>query len=175
MYQLLSVIAKGQITGYRYVSIETENVPLSKLFTLYTKVFLILRTPYLEGDQNVDLDSLRTLYNNSPLTINEFLTQNGNSVLTTVDVVPSITTKLAVYSDAVFAGYKINQCRLPISTDQNLPEMYKKDLFIGSESRDATLLHQYALMSVNGFIHNTDMDSKYTYVIDGAKSFFIVI
>lgn len=72
MYQLLNVISKGEITGYRYVHVETENMSLSTIFNLYTKTFLVLRTPYLEELQYVDLDSIRSAYSNSPLTLTEF-------------------------------------------------------------------------------------------------------
>lgn len=172
MYQLLNVISKGEITGYRFTQVETENMSLSTIFNLYTKTYLVLRSPFLEDLQYVDLDSIRSTHSNSPLTLLQFLIDNGNNTLSTVETIPSTDAKIIQYSDAVFAGYKIEQCRIGVSVEQNLPETHKKDLYINSTDRDAKLLHKYALVSVNGYFHNTDVDNRYTYVIDGAKSMF---
>jgi hypothetical protein len=170
MYQLISTIAKAIDANEEWSEPDISSIPLNILFTLYSKIIVILSNPFLSGNVAVDLDTIRNSIAGLNITIVEFLVQNGNNTLVALDNIPSLTPVYAKYVDGFHAGYKVLPITPTGSSNPNIPIHDKTWLKLTRPNTDYNLFYKSCLVSVNGFYHLTDTDNTGIYVVDGMKS-----
>lgn len=170
MYQYISAISKLLDGNKQYVTEDISNVPLNTLFTLYSKVIVILSNPFLPNNVAIDLETIRTTTGSLQITLNEFLIQNGNTTLEALPNIPTLVPRYAKYNDGFRAGYKIAPINPRAAPDTQLPLVDKSWLHLTQPNVDYDLFYKSCLVTVNGFFHLTDSDTTGVYVIDGMKS-----
>jgi hypothetical protein len=72
--------------------------------------------------------------------------------------------------DAFRAGYKLELTAPGHLPSSHFSEILKTEIAIRRDATSNKDLHDYCLFSVNGFLHPTDYDDKYLYVMEGGKS-----
>lgn len=170
MYTLESAVAKPQGNDNRWVTLDISTMKLVDLLMNYKKVYVVLTNPFIDHKVTLDLEEIRAKYSVSKLTFTEFLTETGNKNLPTIDSVPVLSNRYVKYRDGVMAGYKITPVNSKKSPDADIPKGDKKDLYLTKKGLDFTEFGDYCMVSVNGFYHYVDTDSKGAWVIDGMKS-----
>lgn len=149
------------------------DVALSLLFSKYSRIIATLSNPYLTQPVALDLETIRAAVGGSDSSFNNFLVDNGNKTLLTMDHVPTITPRFAKYADAFHAGYKIAPIHPLAAPDAQLPLSEKTWLHLTRPDTDYELFHRSCLVSVNGYYHLTDASTAGIYVEDGMRSAFI--
>lgn len=172
MYSYVRALGLSRSIGSQWAAVDLEDSLVFDIFQNYTKVYLTLNHSVLDEDVFVDLDVLAPLYGNYGDTLSSLLVLIGNMTLATVPALPNTLVKYAKYSDAIRVGYKVNPCNVGAIYPDNYPQSGLMDLEVTRAlyKTDMSLIHDYCLVSVNGYYHSTDANATSAYVYDGAKT-----
>ncbi len=165
-----TVLANGAEAQYQTVDLST--LPMNLIFSQYAEVYLTLYNPYLPSNVYVDLMSYKETLAGYAGTISQWLGNIGNLTLNTVAALPSTTVEYARFSDATYSGYKMSVTKVGFQIPLNYPTDMLPDLQISRPNykTDVTLINKNCLVSVNGYLHQTDNDGKYSYILQGANT-----
>lgn len=170
MYQLVSAIAKKAGLNTRWEQVEIGSVKLYALYTTYQKLVMNLTNPFLDGPVSLDFDAVRAQQASSDLTVNEWLTANGNNTLPTTALVPELKTTYVKYADAIHAQYDIEPIPSLLAPDYQINPADERDLMLTRLALDISLFYKNCLVTVNGFFHLTDYMPQGIRVIEGGYS-----
>lgn len=169
MYQLVSAIAKPLAGDSRWRKVNIGDVPLHQLFSTYRKVIAVLSNNFFTHNVSFNTESIRARYGSSTLTFKNFLIENGNNTLYTLDTLPEINTRYARYADGFHAHYKIDPTHPTASFDSQMPPADKTWLRLTKAGVNYEHFYHSCLVNVNGFYHLTDYSVQAAYVVDGMK------
>lgn len=170
MYQLVSAIVKPLTGNKRWVSLDISAISLMTLYNTYSEIIATLSNSALTNNVSLYLSAIRGQAGGEEITFPQFLTNNGNLALPTVNGTPTLTTTYAHYADAFRAGYTMTPVDSLASIDSNIPTSDKTWLLMTKAGVDYNQFYQYCLVTVNGFYHRTDAGPSGGYVVDGNKS-----
>lgn len=170
MYQLVSAIVKPLTGNGRWREMDIGNVPMSTLFNAYKSVIAILSNNFLDHHVSFNIEPMRAQWAASSFVFGEFLYENGNLALPTLDTLPVINTRYAKFADA-FRRYKVSPIHPTAAPDSVIPDGEKTDVLLSSreglEAIDYADMYKHCLVNVNGFYHQTDHSAYGLYVTDG--------
>lgn len=172
MYKYESALALGRTIGAQWHTVDLENILVYDIFNNYTQVFLTLSNIYLDAPVYVNMNTLRARYSSYNGMLKQLLIDLGSETLSTVESLPNATVRYAKYSDAFYSGYKVDTTKIGVGNTNAYTPSELVDLKItrpGTDT-DMSLIHDYCLVTVNGYIHRTDSDGINTYVYEGRKS-----
>lgn len=170
MYSLVSAYGVSSQPNSRWVSADVAAIPMNQLYRLYRSLYLTLSSTFLVDPINVDFEIFRAQYGNESKTVEEFLTDLGNTSLVTVPNVPQYQTKRIEYSDGFRAGYKIDITTPGSIPINNATRGDRTEVRISRPNTDMQSFYDNCLVSINGFFHKTETDGVHCYVPDGGKS-----
>jgi len=170
MYTLVEAIARPIGGGGRWTAIALGDMLLPSVFSTYDQVLATLTNPYLSGKVCLDLATIRADYGSQDITFNSFLEVQGNVTLDTSDTLPVLKTRYAKYNDAIRAKYHVQSIHPSAALDAQLPASERTWLLMTKAGLDYNLFYESALVSVNGFIHPTDVSQDGIYVKEGMVS-----
>lgn len=148
---------------------DVSNLKLYEIYQLYRGLFLELTHPLITGDIYVDLFSLQLEYGSDDRLLEELLVVPGLS-LQTVERIPNYKSIKAVYQDAFRDDYSVVLNTPGQRPDTNSDDSTKTELVIWRDGVKPKDVHDYCLVTVNGFHHMTDYDSDFLYVPEGGRS-----
>lgn len=163
--------------GAQWAELDVSTKIISNTFLLYRRVLVTVHNTVTDQDEVFDLNTYKASYGDYNDTLQQWLTVVMNGV-TLVQVppseIPNYTLSQVLYSNLFRLRYKINKAIMGVGVPNNysgyLPDLkITKDLYLSNVSK----LDTHALVSVNGFIHNTASSEGVTnqiYVEEGAKS-----
>lgn len=163
------------LTGKAFSVWESVNLlrtPVNTIFRDYQQVILVLTNTLDPTERYVDLEQLRAQYALYPNTLEVLLQVLGNRDLDTINKLPYAEKKVAIYTDAYQAGYKIKRTKFGMGVPENYPisEMMDISLARPNLKTNMTRLHTHALLSVNGYYHLTQANEDTAYIQNGMKS-----
>lgn len=172
MYTFIKAIALARSIGSQWNEVDISNILVYDIYSTYTRVFLVLHNEVLDTEQNIDFDSLRSEFSSYQGTLTELLVEIGNRTLPSVPTLPSTLVKFAKYSDAIRSEYKINLTIAGQVLPENYPQSELVDLKLTRPKyrTDMQLIHDYCMVSVNGYYHMTDAAGETAYVYQGGKT-----
>lgn len=172
MYQFVNSLCLGRTTGSQWQELDISEIAVKDIFNNFSKIYLTLFNVSLDSNIYTDFNLLRNEFSNYADTLNELLIFLDNRTLIALDSIPNSNIKYVKYSDAVRANYKVNLTKVGLNLPDNYPIADLTDIEITRPDyeTDMSLLQDYCLLSVNGFIHNTDTDGEKTYIYDAAIS-----
>ncbi len=172
MYNLVSSLGLKRTVGAQWTEVDLADTLVYQIFNEYNKVILTLTNPYLDGQIYVDLDVLKDSFAAYGGTLSQMLVEIANRSLPTIKSLPNAKVSYAVFSDAFRAGYKVETTIVGRTTPKNYIPSDLVDLKLTRPNfeTDMRLIHSHCLVTVNGFIHNTDTDGTAAYVYAGRKS-----
>ena len=163
--------------GAQWTELDVSTKIISNTFLLYRRVLVTVRNTVTDQDEVFDLNTYKASYGDYNDTLQQWLTVVMNGI-TLAQVppseIPNYTLSQVLYSNLFRLRYKINKAIMGVGVPNNysgyLPDLkITKDLYLSNVSK----LDTHALVSVNGFIHNTASSESATnqiYVEEGAKS-----
>lgn len=172
MYSLNTATCLSRSIGSQWKEQNISAIPVYQLYQNFIKVYMTVHNSITNVDVFVDLDTLKTVYGNYQNTLPQLLAELGNQTLVTVPALPTTQVSFAKYSDAVRANYQIELCKIGTVLPDNYPDLEKLDLKITRPAYTTVMqqIHDYCLVSVNGYFHMTDADTHGAYVYQGAVS-----
>ena len=172
MYSYVSATVLKNVIDAQYEIIDISSTPINTLFNLYSEIYLTLSNPYLSSNVYVDFYTQEDSLSGYTGTIVQWLANIGNLTLPTISQIPSSLVTYARYSDATKSGYKMDVCKIGYNIPINYPIDMLPDLKISRPkfTTDVSLIYKNCLVTVNGFLHQTDTDGTYTYIVNGANT-----
>lgn len=172
MYQIINSLCLSRSTGAQWEELDLSSTVVKNIFEIYYQVYLTIYNTVLDVNIYVDMNTLRSEFSNYDNTLSVLLIELENRTLDTVESIPSTNVKYVKYSDAIRANYKIELTVAGQVLPDNYPISDMKDIEIKRPNYDTdmSLLHDYCLITVNGFVHNTDTDGTRAYVYDAVKT-----
>lgn len=172
MYTITKTLGLYRAIGSQWSDTDLSNSIVSTLYSNYSKVIIVLHNSITNENINVDISYLRQLYYNYTGTLSDLVLLLGNTTYETIPSLPSTKINYIKYSDAFRSMYKVDLTIAGVITPDNYPNNDKHDLLITRPNfhTDLSLLHDYCLLSVNGYYHMTDSDSTNTFILKGADT-----
>jgi hypothetical protein len=173
-YQIIKAVGIGKNIGSQWRDIDTDIVIIRTLFTDFYKVYIELSHNSIPDNIYVDFDIFKPEYFNFEGGFNDMLTLVGDATLPTISSLPDTSIKYVKFSDASRAFYKVQLAMAGQNLPDNYPNSSKNDAFITrpTYNTDMSLLDSHALITVNGYIHETisNVNDDKIYVYDAGKT-----
>ena len=168
-YDINQAIGKvaGEIALWEKISLDKT---IEELYKKYSSIRLELTNKYNKEKGVIVLDDYFPDMNRTN-TIPEWLSSIGDKRLEYKNVKVTLSKKGLLYHEVLSNHFKV----IPVSKgklsddDLSRKENYD-DLFITKEGVDPIDLQKHVLFTVNGFLHQTDANSKGLWVTDGYKT-----
>jgi hypothetical protein len=172
MYTYVSGLVLALTDESQYEVLDISNTPINILFQQYSQIYLTLANPYLVNNVYVDFTAMKNTLAGYVGTIPQWLINIGNLTLPTVPVLPNSLVNYTTYSDATIAGYKMNVCKIGYQIPINYPVDLLPDLQVSRPNYNTNLglINTNCIVTVNGFLHQTDYDGTYAYIVQGANT-----
>lgn len=172
MYVLVSAQGLPVNKQSNWTTINGATASVKDLYLNYRKIVVTLTATGEPEPIFVDMEQLRSEFSSFSNTLQVLVASLGARPLETIAALPSSRVGYAKYVDAYQAGYKLNFAKAGYAVPANAPVEQTLDLVISRSgiSVDLKKIHDYCMMSVNGFFHNTTKDSITSYVLDGGKT-----
>ncbi len=148
---------------------DVSPLKLYEIFQFYRGFFLELTNPLISGPVYVDLIAQQDLYGSDERSLAELLAEPGLA-LDTVDRIPNYKLRKAVYQDALRNDYQLNINAPGQKPDSITDFSNKTEVAIWRDGVKPKDVHDYCLVTINGFHHMMDYDDRYVYVPEGGRS-----
>ncbi len=176
-YTFKNSIVLSTSAGAQWTEIDISDKILSSIFLLYRRVIVTVHNTVTNEDQTFDLETYRASYSNYNASLSQWLTTAMNGIALTVltpSEIPNYNLAQVLYANLFRLRYKVNKAIMGMNIPNNysgyLPDLkITKDLY----SSNVAKLDTHALVTINGFVHNTassSTDNSYAYIEEGAKS-----
>lgn len=172
MYTLISAMVLDKAINSQWKVLDISTIPVKTLFIDFNSVVITVGSVFLNKNIYVDIFTLKNDYLNYTGTVQSLLTSLGNKSLLTLPTLPNSNIKYAKYADAFSVGYKLNTTLIGAANVNQLTTSQLKDAVITRPNTTTNLqmLHDYCMVSVNGFFHRTDSDGINAYLYDAGTT-----
>ena len=171
-YLLVSAKARTKALEALWSDVELGNMDINQIFKTYSRVVLTLSHSIEAGTFYLDLSKARNqigVYIGTKK-LNDWLASLGNASLPTEAQAPSFKNYPVRYANAWMAGYKIRPVDGTRHPDAQLPERDKHDLLLEKEGVALKPLANYAMVTVNGFVHRVAGTQDGLVIVDGGRT-----
>jgi hypothetical protein len=143
-----------------------------KLWTDYSRIYLILTNPVVVGQVSLDLNEVRSRITlvKPGTTLTQWLAGLGNQSLPTSTTIPQIKSKYVQYRDAVQAGYSLTPVHRTIAPGNDVSPADLTDLLLTKVGLNYQEFYENCLVDVNGLLHYSDYDSNGVHVYGGSST-----
>lgn len=171
MYVYLDSQVVDSRAGSLWMRYDLSTTPSSVVYASYDRVIHRLLNPLNSSVGYLDATYFAPQYALSTLSITEILAQLGDQSLPIHANPPvDLTVKTPYYRNAVQIGYRADLALAGKILPANYPTEELTDITLTREDIDPILLHRRALITINGYVHATDTDTRNFWVLDAAKS-----
>lgn len=154
MYTYVKAILREKGLNTVWQEVDIKNMNLMTLFSRFASGHIELTNPTLDGTQYVDYETLKAaqlpLRNISFLQWLAFL---GNKTIPASSTAPQYTKRNITFADAWAVGFRPKKCHPIHGLGYTLFDDQNTDIYIYRPGVESKVITDYALFSVNGFIH----------------------
>lgn len=169
MYQLVRARHRTKRQSGRWVEADLSQAVVATLTTLYGDVMLYITYPGLQGVKALRFDNTANLRQgiNATVTVQQWLTDLGNTTLPWEETLPNETVRLVEYAQAWHVGCDIQPRGRYGSQDTQQSVHEQEDLLLTHPKFSNEYIDKHCLFTVNGFIHLSDWASDGVRIING--------
>lgn len=172
MYIFVRAILRSVAPNSKYVSVDIQSMTLDQIFKNFIDGFIELEHSEVSVNFYVPLKALReAVLPQSPFSFNTWLGSVASIALPTYEDEPHYVDNQVVFSDAFQMGAVVQRVQpLTQSSASEFPLGVLRDLMITVDGVEVSTLQQYAMVSVNGYLHATYFSRRGMVVMDGGKT-----
>lgn len=169
MYSLVKSLARTRGRTGSWSEVDLSAMDVFRLWTDYSRIYLILTNPVVVGQVSLDLNTVRSRLTlvKPGTTVTQWLVGLGNESLPTSTTIPEIKPKFVEYRDAVQAGYSMAPTHRTIAHGNDYLLSDAADLLLTKAGLTYQDFHENCLVDVNGLLHYSDYDSDGIRVYNG--------
>lgn len=167
-YEYIRAQCMANTAGAQWSEPDLKYSPLNAVFDAYSGFFLVLYHSVLQRQCFVDMNTQRSRFASYAGTIEQWLVDNSDSTLPEVGSIADPTIRFVKYANAIQHGYKLNLVNRNF-LNKSAPEgVETPDLALSRPTLETNLelIHTHCLVTVAGFVHNTDADGRRVFVLD---------
>lgn len=172
MYNCTRALVRRHGANQRLLETQVNTMSVRELINDYTIVYLVLTHPALPSEVSLNLEDVAdVVFKLSPtVTVDQWLTSNGDKTLPTSTTVPKKAAGVAKYRDLFVAGYHAEKVHPTSGSGNSLLDAELTDLQITREGADYKEIYEHALFTINGLCHIADYSSKGVFIKGGGRS-----
>ncbi len=148
---------------------DVSQKKLYEIYQFYRGMFFELTHPMITGPVYVDFFALQDTYGSDDRTLDELFTET-DLALPQVDRIPNFVAKKAIYQDLWRNDYQLNLNAPGYRPDTTTDDNNKTEVAIWRDGVRPKDVHDYCLLTINGFHHMTDYDDRYLYAPEAGRS-----
>lgn len=171
MYTLVRARYRLDRRDGRWTEADLANEKIGSLAANYGDIYLYVQYP---GTAEPTVKALRwsnvinlVSTSNPNLTVQQWLTAQGNKTLPFDKTLPNEKIRLVKYAQAWHVGYKVQSKGRNGGIDRDTSQYYKEDLIITHPNFSPQTIRDNTLITVNGYFHLTDWTNQGVRVVDG--------
>lgn len=169
-YKIISAIGKVIDSQARWEAVDLNKFALNQLYLRYSTIRATLENLYTKKKGMVEVDDYEYLVEKGK-PFQHYLDSLGDKAIPFKTGSTVIKEKGLLYHEAHSARFKIYPVKTNRLPDDDLSLKYDySDLFLTKEGVNPIDMYNHTLISVNGFIHASDANSKGLWVTDGYKT-----
>lgn len=171
-YVLVAATARVRSLEAGWEPVSLAGLTLMQIFEQYQGVYLELSHFAHPHTVFLNLYAMRDTFSfaEQQKTVLEWIEDNGNESLPTVNNLPTSRELWAKYNDAFLAGYKVDLVNIGHSADSQFPAGDRNDLLVTKPTVNFSQMWKYFLVSVNGFFHRSVLGPNGLYVLEGGRT-----
>lgn len=173
MYQYQRALVRHRLPNVRFEEKDVRQLSIKALLRDYAETYLVLTHSSVVGKVTLRLSDAATIL--TPVlestTVAQWLIDNGNRTLPTVEGEPKVTTHTALARDAWQAGFKADLCVPKGSPFNDATDYDKTDIWLTRKDTDYVDVQRHCLATINGLVHRVDADKDGVYIKDGGITF----
>lgn len=172
MYTLVKSLARTRGRTGSWSEVDLSGMDVFRLWTDYSRIFLILTNPMVVGEVSLDLNVVRSKITLAKpgTTLSQWLASLGNQSLPTSTTIPEIKPKFVEYRDAVQAGYSLAPTHRTIAHGNDYLPSQATDLLLTKKGLSYAEFIANCLVDVNGLLHYADYDANGIHVYSGGST-----
>ena len=148
----------------RYTRVILNSIKLDYIFSQYKMpLYCIVFDTILNKEVAFDLAQVKAEAEVRNETLSEYLKLIETKPLVYLDEVPRLNTRYMRYADVFYAGFSVNKTA---SLDVKAESIKDSWAILKKDNIDYAHLFKTSLITVNGYIHQTDYNSQGLYVVD---------
>ncbi len=171
-YTYVTAVVRTSRTDPTWVTTDLSQTPLNTILSAYYQAVITLTNSFDLTNTYLTSAALATVAPPampSP-TLTSWLASLGNASLPTTTTPPSTTTIPVGYSDAWQAGFVANLGSVNRSTTTTLTASGMDDVLLTKAGLDMSVMSDYMLTTVNGYLHPTVGSISGLYILGGGIS-----
>lgn len=164
--------AMGRVIGSQaqWEPVDLKKYPLDKLYKRYNTIRATLFNKYTKKSGVITVDDYETELRANE-TFFRYLDRIGEKGFKLTPGSTEISKSGLLYKEALSNRFKIVPVRKGLLPDGDFSDKYiYNDLFVTKKGVNPVELQKYTLFTVNGYVHQTDANSKGLWVEDGYKT-----
>lgn len=173
MYQYQRALVRHRLPNVRFEEKDVRQLSIKALLRDYAETYLVLTHSSVVGKVTLRLSDAATIL--TPVlestTVAQWLVDNGNQTLPTVEGEPEVTTHTALARDVWQAGFKADLCVPKGSPFNDATDYDKTDIWLTRKDTDYVDVQRHCLATINGLVHRVDADKDGVYIKDGGITF----
>lgn len=172
MYSFVRSYAISRSIGSQWSEIDLSKSLLSSIYSVFSKAYVIIYDSLIEQEVIVDIEFFKNRYSGMNLNLEEVLDRHTGLPLVTTDELPNMNIKHAIYSIRNKAGYRYSFAKIGFQYPDEFNSKFLPDVKITRPGYDTDmkLLNSHCLITVNGYVHDTDANSSECYVLGASKT-----
>ena len=154
MYTLVKAVLREKGLNTVWQQVDILNMNLMTLLNRFASGHIELTNPTLDGIQYVDYETLKAA--KLPLrnvTFVQWLAFIGNRTIPASSTAPVYTKHNITFADAWAVGFRPKKCHPVYGLDYKLFDDQNTDIYISRPNVQSDIIADYALFTVNGFVH----------------------
>lgn len=167
-YEIISAIGKVKDVDAHWEEVDLNNVPLATLYRRYEIIRATLKNIFTKKSGIANIDDFEYLVPNGQ-TFKQYIASGlGNKAIPLTPGEARISKRGLLYREALSNGFKVvpvEKGKLPDGR-LDLKDNYD-DLFITKEGVNPIDMQKHTLITVNGYVHQSDANSKGLWVEGG--------
>lgn len=169
-YSFVSAIGREKGLELGWVPVDPMTKTIQELVNKYQNLLIKFTNPFLTDPIIFDLPNNRHLFNNFTVTLQAWITANSGTALPSSGKEFSTRRIYAEYGDAYRHNYQFRRVHPSAHPDMEVNDILRTDVLMTRPGSDYDLLSKRALVSVNGYVHRTDISGYGIYIRDARKT-----
>lgn len=171
MYTYIEAVLRERGLNKIWQIVDIKNLTMSTIFNRFVSGHIKVVHPQLDDPQYIDLEELKA--SNLPIkniTFTEWLKSLGNRAIPAYDTEPKYIKKTISYADAWMVGYIPEKMHPTYGLNYTLFDDQNTDIYLTRNDVESSLIQDYGMVSINGYLHLCLPYKKGLQVVNGMKT-----
>ena len=170
MYHLESAYGIARAQGAVWQEHDVGALTGVQLFSLFRRLYLTVSSALLAAPVSIDIAAYQAVLAYDERPVDQIFSEWTDDTPLEFATVPSYTTKRAVFTDVMRAGYTVQRSIPGAHYTSSQDDKLKTEMQLTRVGTDMRLVERYALITANGYFYRTETTRDICYVPEAGKT-----